>query len=193
MFDSIAPVRFVTPFWTFRIRWSREAAGGFVVTVLTFVHICPLVSNTHLTLQVMRRAQSNSPRIPPKKYHSFKETRDINIDTLLLLPGYKPPRPRPPSYPAHVSPSRNHLHVPRIRVTCVPELVVNRPVISRQGPDRRPGRSSGRSPGRNSSKSPGRSPGRSPESRGRTPGRWVSQRMKKLSRLPLLGPGVCAG
>lgn len=79
------------------------------------------LTNTGLALQVMRRAQSNSPRIPPKKYHSFKETRDTHVDDLLLLPGYKPPRPRPPSYPVHVSPSRNQLHVPRIRVTCVPE------------------------------------------------------------------------
>lgn len=71
----------------------------------------------------MRRAQSNSPRIPPKKHHSFKETKDVNLDNLLLLPGYKPLRPRPPSYPAHDSPSRdNNPHMPQIRVTCVPEF-----------------------------------------------------------------------
>ncbi|XP_038565953.1 TRAF2 and NCK interacting kinase b isoform X11 [Micropterus salmoides] len=73
--------------------------------------------------EVMRRAQSNSPRIPPKKHHSFKETKDVNLDNLLLLPGYKPLRPRPPSYPAHDSPSRdNNPHMPQIRVTCVPEF-----------------------------------------------------------------------
>ncbi|XP_008277309.1 TRAF2 and NCK interacting kinase b [Stegastes partitus] len=105
--------------------------------------------------EVMRRAQSNSPRVPPKKYHSFRETRDVHqLDNLLLLPGYKPRRPRPPSYPAHVSPSRDHLHVPRIRVTCVPE----------------PG--SSRAVGRH------RSPGRSPDSRGRSPGRRVEEHYK---------------
>uniref|UniRef100_A0AAQ5Z9M6 non-specific serine/threonine protein kinase n=1 Tax=Amphiprion ocellaris TaxID=80972 RepID=A0AAQ5Z9M6_AMPOC len=76
--------------------------------------------------EVMRRAQSNSPRVPPKKFHSFRETRNVQLDNLLLLPGYKPRRRRrPPSYPAHGSPSRDQLHVPRIRVTCVPELTVS--------------------------------------------------------------------
>ncbi|XP_070842501.1 TRAF2 and NCK interacting kinase b isoform X7 [Chaetodon trifascialis] len=105
--------------------------------------------------EVMRRAQSNSPRIPPKKYHSFRETRDINLDNLLLLPGYKP-RSRPPSYPAHVSPSRDHLHVPRIRVTCVPGPAPNssQPMMRR------------------------RSPGRSPDSRGRSPSRRVEEHYK---------------
>lgn len=121
----------------------------------------------------MHRAQSNSPRIPPKKYHSFKVTRDINVDDLLLLPGFKPRRPRPPSYPAHVSPSRSQLHVPCIRVTCVPEPAAAGPSVR------------WRSPG----KSPGRSPSRSPESRGRSPARRVSRRMKSLLGLPLLGPG----
>ncbi|KAM7369579.1 hypothetical protein PAMP_010896 [Pampus punctatissimus] len=98
--------------------------------------------------EVMRRAQSNSPRIPPKKYHSFREPRDVNLDNLLLLPGYKPRRPRPPSYPAHVSPSRDHLHlhVPRIRVTCVPES--SQPVMRRQSPDTKGPDARGRSPGR---------------------------------------------
>ncbi|KAM9775043.1 TRAF2 and NCK interacting kinase b isoform 3-T3 [Syngnathus typhle] len=72
--------------------------------------------------EVMRRAQSNSPRIPPKRYHSFRHVRDAQLDPLLLLPGYKPcRRRRPPSYPAHDSPSRDHVHVPRIRITCVPD------------------------------------------------------------------------
>ncbi|XP_076617664.1 TRAF2 and NCK interacting kinase b isoform X2 [Chaetodon auriga] len=113
--------------------------------------------------EVMRRAQSNSPRIPPKKYHSFRETRDINLDNLLLLPGYKP-RSRPPSYPAHVSPSRDHLHVPRIRVTCVPGSAPSssQPMMRR------------------------RSPGRSPDSRGRSPSRRhkVSNRISDPSLPP---------
>ncbi|XP_067341982.1 TRAF2 and NCK interacting kinase b isoform X6 [Channa argus] len=101
--------------------------------------------------EVMRRAQSNSPRVPPKKYHSFKETRDADLDNLLLLPGYKP-RPRPPSYPAHVSPTRDRPHVPRIRVTCIPEpdLEPPQPVMRRQSPD----------PGVQSSESRGRAPAR---------------------------------
>ncbi|XP_041817195.1 TRAF2 and NCK interacting kinase b isoform X2 [Chelmon rostratus] len=113
--------------------------------------------------EVMRRAQSNSPRIPPKKYHSFKETRDVNLDNLLLLPGYKP-RSRPPSYPAHVSPSRDHLHVPRIRVTCVP----------------------GHTPSSSQAAMRRRSPGRSPDSRGRSPGRRhkVSNRISDPSLPP---------
>ncbi|XP_073344028.1 TRAF2 and NCK interacting kinase b isoform X4 [Pagrus major] len=152
--------------------------------------------------EVMRRAQSNSPRIPPKKYHSFRETRNINLDNLLLLPGYKPRRARPPSYPAHVSPSRDHLHMPRIRVTCVPEHAPNssQPVMRRS-----PGRSSDRSPGRSSERTPNfsrpvmrRSPGRSsegspcrrsegrPDSRGRSPGRRhkVSNRISDPSLPP---------
>ncbi|XP_035525743.1 traf2 and NCK-interacting protein kinase-like [Morone saxatilis] len=125
--------------------------------------------------EVMRRAQSNSPRIPPKKYHSFNETRDVNLDNLLLLPGYKPRRSRPPSYPAHVSPSRDNLHVPRIRVTCVPEHNPNssQPVMRRQ------------------------SPTKGPDSRGRSPSRRVSRRMNSLcaphSLPPLFDPAVCAG
>ncbi|XP_044031985.1 TRAF2 and NCK interacting kinase b isoform X10 [Siniperca chuatsi] len=95
--------------------------------------------------EVMRRAQSNSPRIPPKKYHSFNEKRDVKLDSLLLLPGYKPRRPRPPSYPAHDSPTRDHLHGPQIRVTCVPDSP--EPVMRRQSPDRNPD-SRGRTPAR---------------------------------------------
>ncbi|XP_035980828.1 TRAF2 and NCK interacting kinase b isoform X2 [Fundulus heteroclitus] len=95
--------------------------------------------------EVMRRAQSNSPRLAPKKYHSLHETRDVNLDNLLLLPGYRPPRP--PSYPAHVSPSRDNLHVPRIRITCLPEPEYSEPVMRRQSPGRSPVRQSrGRSP-----------------------------------------------
>ncbi|KAK5898013.1 hypothetical protein CgunFtcFv8_015467 [Champsocephalus gunnari] len=100
--------------------------------------------------EVMRRAQSNSPRIPPKKYHSFRETRNVNMNDLLHLPGFKPRRRRPPSYPAHNSPSRGNMHMPQIRVTCIPE--------PRQ--------------------SPRGSPDRGPESRGRSPGRRVEEHYK---------------
>ncbi|XP_039646885.1 LOW QUALITY PROTEIN: TRAF2 and NCK interacting kinase b [Perca fluviatilis] len=104
--------------------------------------------------EVMRRAQSNSPRVPPKKYHSFRETSNNSdiLSNLLLLPGYKPPRPRPPSYPAHISPTRDHHHLPQIQVTCVPE--------TRQ------------------QQSPSRSPERSSDSRGRSPGRRVEEHYK---------------
>ncbi|XP_034004246.1 TRAF2 and NCK interacting kinase b isoform X1 [Trematomus bernacchii] len=103
--------------------------------------------------EVMRRAQSNSPRIPPKKYHSFRETRNVDMNDLLRLPGFKPRRRRPPSYPAHNSPSRGNMHVPQIRVTCIPE------------------------PGARW-QSPRGSPDRGPESRGRSPGRRVEEHYK---------------
>nr|XP_054606942.1 TRAF2 and NCK interacting kinase b isoform X2 [Nothobranchius furzeri] len=114
--------------------------------------------------EVMRRAQSNSPRIPTKKYHSFMETRDVNLDQLLLLPGYKPPRP--PSYPAHDSPNRDNLHVPQIRITCIPEPSCSEPVMRRQ--------------------SPGSSPDRGVDSRGRSSARRhkVSNRISDPSLPP---------
>ncbi|XP_017157277.1 TRAF2 and NCK-interacting protein kinase-like [Poecilia reticulata] len=120
--------------------------------------LTPVPSCNLAALQVMRRAQSNSPRIPSKKYHSFMETRDVNLDNLLLLPGYRPPRPRPPSYPAHVSPPRDHLNQPRIRITCLPDPD---PETRRQ--------------------SPGRSPVRQPDSRGRSPARRVEE-LYKMNR-----------
>ncbi|XP_029385465.1 TRAF2 and NCK interacting kinase b isoform X2 [Echeneis naucrates] len=110
--------------------------------------------------EVMRRAQSNSPRIPPRKHHSFRDLRDINVNNLIGLPGYKPrPRSRPPSYPAHVSPSRNHLNAPRIRVTCVPERITNssRAVMRHHSPKSR---------------------GQRPNSRGRSPARRVEEHYK---------------
>ncbi|XP_054606949.2 TRAF2 and NCK interacting kinase b isoform X8 [Nothobranchius furzeri] len=106
--------------------------------------------------EVMRRAQSNSPRIPTKKYHSFMETRDVNLDQLLLLPGYKPPHP--PSYPAHDSPNRDNLHVPQIRITCIPEPSCSEPVMRRQ--------------------SPGSSPDRGVDSRGRSSARRVEEQFQ---------------
>lgn len=113
--------------------------------------------NTDPVPQVMRRAQSNSPRIPPKRYHSFRETRQVDYNSLLQLPGYKPrQRPRPPSYPAHVSPSRDLLNVPRIRVTCVPGY--SDPPMRRQSPE---------------------SSDRNPNSRGRSPSRRVSRRRNR--------------
>ncbi|XP_067108293.1 LOW QUALITY PROTEIN: TRAF2 and NCK interacting kinase b [Osmerus mordax] len=114
----------------------------------------PSVDKPAWAQEVMRRAQSNSPRIPPKKYHSFTEPGDTNLAQLLQLPGYCP-RPAPPSYPAHVSPSRERsqpssVHVPRIRVSCAPEPlpipsfkpILRRPEAPRRNPDER-----GRSPG----------------------------------------------
>ena len=113
----------------------------------------------------MRRAQSNSPRVPPKRYHSFKQTRDRNLDNLLLLPGYRPRRPRPPSYPAHVSPARDALRMPRIRITCVPEADYAEPAGRHQSPDGRP------------------------DFRGRSPARRVSREVKR--RRP--GLDLCPG
>ncbi|XP_053198784.1 traf2 and NCK-interacting protein kinase-like [Scomber japonicus] len=125
--------------------------------------------------EVMRRAQSNSPRIPPKKYHSFNQPRDANLDNLLLLPGYKPRRSRPPSYPAHVSPSRQlQLHVPRIRVTCVPAHASSsssssssssQPVMRRHSPDNRGHDNKGHD-------------NRGHDNRGRSPGRRVEEHYK---------------
>ncbi|XP_056289569.1 TRAF2 and NCK interacting kinase b isoform X3 [Pseudoliparis swirei] len=122
--------------------------------------------------EVMRRAQSNSPRIPPKKYHSFREPREVNMGNLLLLPGYKPHphrrRRRPPSYPAHVSPARSHLRVPQILVTCVPPPGMQQQLLGRRSAHGSPD-SRGRSPD---------SRGRSPDSRGRSPGRRVDEHYK---------------
>ncbi|XP_056155570.1 TRAF2 and NCK interacting kinase b [Lampris incognitus] len=107
--------------------------------------------------EVMRRAQSNSPRIPPKKHHSFNLPRDPMLSNLLRLPGYKP-RPRPPSYPAHGSPSRHSFRrsdqviVPRIRVICAPNpnpaLDSSQPVVMRRRSPAKSSDSRGRSPGR---------------------------------------------
>ncbi|XP_041736082.2 TRAF2 and NCK-interacting protein kinase isoform X8 [Coregonus clupeaformis] len=98
--------------------------------------------------EVMRQAQSNSPRIPPKKHHSFNQPRDANLSHL-LLPGYTP-RSRPPSYPAQSSPSRERLlqsegknvNVPCIRVSCAPDPapdsshpIMRRPEARRRSPE----------------------------------------------------------
>ncbi|XP_030623211.1 TRAF2 and NCK interacting kinase b isoform X2 [Chanos chanos] len=102
--------------------------------------------------EVMRRAQSNSPRIPPKKHHSFNHPGEARVGHL-LLPNQTPHRRplRPPSYPAPSS-SRSrerseleirqlpsNANIPRIRVACEPDLAD----IAQQHHQSR-----GRSPGR---------------------------------------------
>ncbi|XP_064805422.1 TRAF2 and NCK-interacting protein kinase-like isoform X8 [Oncorhynchus masou masou] len=117
--------------------------------------------------EVMRRAQSNSPRIPPKKHHSFNLPGDASLSHLLLLPGYNP-RSRPPSYPAQSSHSRERLPqseghnvtVPCIRVSCTSDPAPSYPILLHPEARRR-------------------SPeGRVQESRGRSPGRLVEERSK---------------
>lgn len=83
--------------------------------------------------QVMERAQSNSPRIPPKKHHSFNSPGEKRVGHLVPAdqnPSIQPTRP--PSYPA-ASHSRElelaepQLRIvsgpnfPRIRVSCEPD------------------------------------------------------------------------
>uniref|UniRef100_A0A4W5JNQ1 non-specific serine/threonine protein kinase n=1 Tax=Hucho hucho TaxID=62062 RepID=A0A4W5JNQ1_9TELE len=112
--------------------------------------------------EVMRRAQSNSPRIPPKKHHSFNLPGDTSLSHLLLLPGYTPCS-RPPSYPAQSSYSResllqcegNNVTVPCIRVSCpsdpAPDSsypILHHPEARRRSPEGRVQESRGRSPGR---------------------------------------------
>ncbi|KAM9553060.1 traf2 and NCK-interacting protein kinase-like isoform 6-T6 [Salvelinus alpinus] len=112
--------------------------------------------------EVMRRAQSNSPRIPPKKHHSFNLPGDASLSHLLLLPGYKP-RSRPPSYPAQSSHSRerllqtegNNVTVPCIHVSCASDPapdssypILHHPEARRRSPEGRVQESRGRSPGR---------------------------------------------
>ncbi|XP_051969528.1 traf2 and NCK-interacting protein kinase-like isoform X2 [Xyrauchen texanus] len=85
--------------------------------------------------EVMRRTQSNSPRIPPKKHHSFNHPGEKQVGHHLLLdksPYYQPTRP--PSYPAASSSHSSEMelaepqlrivsgpNVPRIRVSCEPD------------------------------------------------------------------------
>ncbi|CAB1340969.1 unnamed protein product, partial [Coregonus sp. 'balchen'] len=110
--------------------------------------------------EVMRRAQSNSPRIPPKKHHSFNQPREASLSHLLLLPGYTP-RSRPPSYPAQSSNSGERLlqsdnvTVPCIRVSCasdpVPDSsypILRHPEARRRSPEGGVQESRGRCPGR---------------------------------------------
>ncbi|XP_028972029.2 TRAF2 and NCK interacting kinase b isoform X3 [Esox lucius] len=119
--------------------------------------------------EVMRRAQSNSPRIPPKKSHSFNQPRDDSLSHLLSNPEYAP-RSRPPSYPAQSSQPREmfvqsdfkNKNVPCIRVSCPPDPIPDSsyPIMRHPEPRRR-------------------SPeGEVQESRGRSPGPRVEERSK---------------
>lgn len=102
----------------------------------------------------MRRAQSNSPRLPTKN-QNHEEAR---LSHLLLLPDHSSSQPpaRPPSYPAaapsHAQRERaelqlrqlgNSTNVPRIRVSCEPELAQISQAFPGQGQENR-----GRNPGR---------------------------------------------
>ncbi|XP_051538051.1 traf2 and NCK-interacting protein kinase-like isoform X2 [Myxocyprinus asiaticus] len=85
--------------------------------------------------EVMRRTQSNSPRIPPKKHHSFNHPGEKQVGHHLhpdQSPYYQPTRP--PSYPADSSSHSREMelaepqlrivsgpNVPRIRVSCEPD------------------------------------------------------------------------
>ncbi|XP_057179158.1 TRAF2 and NCK interacting kinase b isoform X2 [Triplophysa rosa] len=85
--------------------------------------------------EVMKGAESNSPRIPPKKHHSFNHPGEKRVQQHLQLeqkPSYQPSRP--PSFPAASSSHSREIemagaqlrlvsgaNVPRIRVSCEPE------------------------------------------------------------------------
>ncbi|KAL7840622.1 hypothetical protein AOLI_G00259450 [Acnodon oligacanthus] len=105
--------------------------------------------------EVMKRAQSNSPRLPTKNQHSSGLPEETQVSYLLLLdhtPNHIPARP--PSYPA-AAPSYAqreraevqlrqtgvNANVPRIRVSCEPDLALY--AHPYPGPEAR-----GRSPGR---------------------------------------------
>ncbi|XP_039540513.1 TRAF2 and NCK interacting kinase b isoform X3 [Pimephales promelas] len=105
---------------------------------------------------VMERAQSNSPRIPPKKHHSFNSPGEKRVPAD-HNPSNQPTRP--PSYPAASHSREMELaepqprivsgpNVPRIRVSCEPdpsqllrmvqqeqELWARNPGRSSKGPD----------------------------------------------------------
>ncbi|MCI4391683.1 hypothetical protein PGIGA_G00137200 [Pangasianodon gigas] len=104
--------------------------------------------------EVMRRAQSNSPRLPTKnQYHE-----EARLSHLLLLPDHASSNlpARPPSYPAaapsHAQRERAEIqlrqlgtsaNVPKIRVSCEPDPAQISQPIPGQGQENR-----GRSPGR---------------------------------------------
>ncbi|KAK2870195.1 hypothetical protein Q8A67_024587 [Cirrhinus molitorella] len=83
--------------------------------------------------EVMERAQSNSPRIPPKKHHSFNSPGEKRVGQLLPLDKSSSNQPtRPPSFPAashsrEMDLAESHLrivsgpNVPRIRLSCEPD------------------------------------------------------------------------
>ncbi|XP_067291455.1 TRAF2 and NCK interacting kinase b isoform X3 [Pseudorasbora parva] len=107
---------------------------------------------------VMERAQSNSPRIPPKKHHSFNSPGEKRVGHLLpsdLNPSNQPTRP--PSYPAASHSREMELvepqlrivsgpNVPRIRVSCEPDPSQLLRMVQQQ----REQESRGHSPGRSS-------------------------------------------
>ncbi|XP_051971299.1 traf2 and NCK-interacting protein kinase-like [Xyrauchen texanus] len=83
--------------------------------------------------EVMNRAQSNSPRIPPKKQHSFNHPGEKRVSNHPdQSPSYQPTRP--PSYPAASSSHSREMelteaqlrivsgpNVPKVRVSCEPD------------------------------------------------------------------------
>ncbi|XDV47646.1 hypothetical protein PO909_017222 [Leuciscus waleckii] len=83
--------------------------------------------------EVMERAQSNSPRIPPKKHHSFNSPGEKRVGHLVPADQNPSNQPtRPPSYPAASHSRETELvepqlrivsgpNVPRIRVSCEPD------------------------------------------------------------------------
>ncbi|XP_059380848.1 TRAF2 and NCK interacting kinase b isoform X4 [Carassius carassius] len=83
--------------------------------------------------EVMERAQGNSPRIPPKKHHSFNSSGEKRVGQLLPLDKSSSNQPtRPPSYPAASHSREIELaepqlriisgpNVPRVRVSCEPD------------------------------------------------------------------------
>nr|XP_055037614.1 TRAF2 and NCK interacting kinase b isoform X2 [Misgurnus anguillicaudatus] len=85
--------------------------------------------------EVMKRAEGNSPRIPPKKHHSFNQPGDKRVDQLPQLDQIPPYQPsRPPSFPAASSSQSREMEMagvqlrlvsgpnfPRIRVSCEPD------------------------------------------------------------------------
>ncbi|XP_052452109.1 TRAF2 and NCK interacting kinase b isoform X5 [Carassius gibelio] len=83
--------------------------------------------------EVMERAQGSSPRIPPKKHHSFNSSGEKRVGQLLPLDKSSSNQPtRPPSYPAASHSREIELaepqlrivsgpNVPRVRVSCEPD------------------------------------------------------------------------
>ncbi|XP_036413837.1 TRAF2 and NCK interacting kinase b isoform X1 [Colossoma macropomum] len=105
--------------------------------------------------EVMKRAQSNSPRLPPKNQHSSGLPEETQVSHLLLLdhtPSHIPARP--PSYPAaapsyaqreraevQLRQTGANANVPRIRVSCEPDLALYaHPYPGQEGRGRSPGR-----------------------------------------------------
>ncbi|XP_066522853.1 TRAF2 and NCK interacting kinase b isoform X2 [Hoplias malabaricus] len=107
--------------------------------------------------EVMRRAQSNSPRLPSKNQHSSGRSEEAQVSHILLhsdqAPSHVPTRP--PSYPAaaptHAQRERAEVqlrqlgvnaNVPRIRVSCEPDLAQMAQLYpGQEGRGRTPGRS----------------------------------------------------